>query len=67
MTRELRVVHGVDDERDSPTLDDLRAIVLDAGDDIGALWEAMSPQGSTVVAGEPFAAPEVRLYPWSTT
>ena len=67
VTRELRVVHGVDDERDSPSLDDLRAIVLDTGDDIGALWEAMSPQGSTVVAGELFAAPEVRLYPWSTT
>ncbi len=66
-TRELRRVHGVDDERETPDIDDLRVIARDAGGDVGALWEAMSPQGSTVVAGELFAAPEVRFYPWVTT
>jgi hypothetical protein len=27
----------------------------------------MSPQGSDVIAGDVFAVPDVRLYPWSTT
>ncbi len=66
-TRELRITHGVDDERETPDIADLRGIARDAGDDVGALWEAMSPQGSTVVAGELFAAPDVRFYPWATT
>ena len=66
-TRGARLVHGVDDERDSPDIDDLWCIVRDAGHDVGALWEAMSPQGTTVVAGELFDAPEVSLYPWTRT
>jgi SAM-dependent methyltransferase len=66
-TRELRVAHGVDDERATPSRADLTALVEATGHDIGALWEAMSPQGTDVVAGDLFAAPEVRLYPWSTT
>ncbi|MDH2902856.1 MAG: class I SAM-dependent methyltransferase [Actinomycetota bacterium] len=64
-TRDERIVHGVDDERDSPDIADLRYIIRDAAHDIGALWEAMSPQGTTVVAGELFDAPEVALYPWT--
>ena len=67
VTRELRVAHGVDDERDTSTLDDLSEIVDSCGNDIGALWEAMSPQGSDVIAGDLFAVPDVRFYPWSTT
>lgn len=66
-TRGMRIAHGVDDERATPDIDDLRAMAHDVGQDIGALWEAMSPQGSSVVAGELFTVPEVHLYPWATT
>jgi trans-aconitate methyltransferase len=66
-TRGLRVAHGVDDERETPSLEDVSAIVESCGADVGALWEAMSPQGSDVVAGGLFAPPDVRLYPWTTT
>jgi SAM-dependent methyltransferase len=67
VTKELRVTHGVDDEREPSSMDDLNEIVASCGYDVGALWEAMSPQGSDVVAGDLFVAPDVRLYPWSTT
>ena len=66
-TRDLRVDLGVDDERETPSLADLDALVEACGGDIGSLWEAMSPQGTDVVAGDLFDAPDVRLYPWSTT
>jgi trans-aconitate methyltransferase len=66
-TRGLRYEYGVDDERDSPTEDELREIVETTGHDVGALWEAMSPQGSDVVAGDLFEEPHVYLYPWSTS
>lgn len=66
-TRGLRVGHGVDDERETPSLDDLNAIVESSGGDVGALWEAMSPQGTDVVAGDLFAAPDVRFYQWAAT
>ena len=67
VTRELRVGHGVDDERETPSFADVEELVASCGYDIGVLWEAMSPQGSDVIAGELFAVPDVRLYPWSTT
>ena len=66
-TRTLRERGGVDDERETPTVDDLRELVATHGDDVGALWEAVSPQGSDVVADDLFEAPEVHLYPYSTT
>ena len=66
-TRDLRDEHGVDDERATPTIEELAALVATHGRDVGALWEAVSPQGTDVVAGDLFAAPDVRLYPWSTT
>jgi len=67
VTRELRVAHGIDDEREPSSVDDLHEVIETCGHDIGALWEAMSPQGSDVIAGDLFDAPDVRLYPWSTT
>jgi SAM-dependent methyltransferase len=67
MTREARIAHGVDDERDTPALEDVLEMVEATRYDVGALWEAMSPQGSDVIAGDVFAVPDVRLYPWSTT
>ena len=66
-TRGLRAAHGVDDERESPGLEDVRAMTRDVANDIGEFWEAMSPQGTSEVAGGLFATPEVRVYPWSTT
>jgi trans-aconitate methyltransferase len=66
-TRELRVTHGVDDERETPALEDLLEIVDATGYDIGALWEAMSPQGTDVIAGGLFGVPDVRFYQWTTT
>lgn len=66
-TAELRRSHGVDDERQSPSAPELSEIVEATGHDVGALWEAMSPQGSDVIAGDLFGAPDVRLYPWTTT
>lgn len=66
-TRALRVAHGMDDERETPSLDDLNAIVHDTGYDVGALWEALSPQGSDVIAGGLFEVPDVRFYEWTTT
>jgi len=66
-TRTLREKSGVDDERETPSLDHLRGLVGTHGHDVGALWEAVSPQGSDVVAGRLFEAPDIRLYPWSAT
>jgi trans-aconitate methyltransferase len=67
VTSELRRSHGADDERESPSVQELTEIVDDTGYDVGALWEAMSPQGSDVIAGDLFGVPDVRLYPWVTT
>jgi trans-aconitate methyltransferase len=67
VTTELRRAHGADDERESPSAQELTEIVDGTGHDVGALWEAMSPQGSNVIAGDLFGAPDVRLYPWVTT
>ncbi len=64
-TAGLREEYGVDEERPTPTLDELGDIVTTHGHDVGSLWEALSPQGSDVVAGDLFDAPDVRLYPWS--
>lgn len=66
-TRGLRVTHGVDDQREAPSLEELSRVIASHDHDVGALWEAISPQGSDVVAGARFAAPDVRLYPWTTT
>jgi SAM-dependent methyltransferase len=66
-TRDLRRDYGDDDERESPRVEDLEGLIDATRGDVGALWEAMSPQGSDVVAGDLFGAPDVRLYPWATT
>jgi len=66
-TRDRRESFGVDDERATPSREDLEVLIRDCGHDVGALWEALSPQGSSVVAGDLFEEPDVRLYPWSTT
>lgn len=67
VTRELRARHGVDDERGTLDLEELRALIDDTAADIGELWEALSPQDSSVVAGDLFNKPVVRVYPWSCT
>ena len=66
-TAGLREEYGVDEERPSPTPDELGDIVTAHAHDVGSLWEAVSPQGSDIVAGDLFDAPDVRLYPWSTS
>ncbi|MBW4029370.1 MAG: class I SAM-dependent methyltransferase [Acidobacteria bacterium] len=66
-TRTLRAQLGVGEEREASTVGDVRQLVTAHGHDIGDLWEAVSPQGSPVVADDLFGAPDVRLYPWSTT
>ncbi len=66
-TRDLRTRYGVDDQRDVGTFEELARVVRENLHDIGALWESLSPQGSTIVAGGLFEAPVVRLYPWSAT
>ena len=64
-TRELRVASGVGTRDDSYSREELTSLVAEASGDIGDLWESLSAQGTEVVAGDLFAAPEVRLYPWS--
>ncbi|MDE3138539.1 MAG: class I SAM-dependent methyltransferase [Acidobacteriota bacterium] len=64
-TARLREEYGVDEERPSPTPDELGDIVTAHAHDVGSLWEAVSPQGSDIVAGDLFGAPDVHLYPWS--
>jgi trans-aconitate methyltransferase len=65
-TQVLRSLHGDVDEHESPSLAALATLVETTGHDIGALWEAISPQGTEVVAGDLFDAADVRLYPWTT-
>ena len=65
-SREWREEWGVDDG-ETFTWRALRRLVEEFSSDIGALWEALSPQGSAVRAGDSFTPPEVRLYPWSAT
>ncbi len=66
-TSDVRRDYGVVDERESPSVEDLDGLIATSRHDVGALWEALSPQGSSVIAGELFDAPDVRLYPWTTT
>ena len=63
-TRVIREDYGVEEEGDVRTLEEYRQWVTSARDDVGALWEAMSPHGSTTLARELFAPPKVRFYPW---
>ena len=65
-TRELRARYGVDEEAEIP-LSHLKSITERYGGDIGAMWEALNPRDSAVIAGDLFAAPVVRIYRWSTT
>jgi 2-polyprenyl-3-methyl-5-hydroxy-6-metoxy-1,4-benzoquinol methylase len=65
-TRELRMSYGDVDELESATVDHVRSMIESSGGDIGALWEALSMQGTDALAGELFAAPDVRSYRWST-
>ena len=67
LTRDRRLASGVNDRDDAYDTEELRSVIDGASADIGALWEALSAQGSEVVAGDLFAAPEVRLYRWSNT
>lgn len=66
-TRDLRQSYGVLDEAEAMTIERLRTMVEVSGSDIGGLWEALSQQGTDVLAGELFTAPDVRLYTWSAT
>lgn len=66
-TRELRMSYGDDDDGESAKVGRVRSIIESSSGDIGALWEALSMQGTDALAGGLFAAPDVRSYPWSTT
>jgi SAM-dependent methyltransferase len=66
-TRDLRQSYGVGDEEETMTIGRIRTMVKESGGDIGGLWEALSQQGTDVLAGELFSAPDVRLYTWSAT
>jgi SAM-dependent methyltransferase len=66
-TRDLRQGYGVGDEEGAMTMGRMRTLVKESGGDIGVLWEALSRQGTDVLAGEFFSAPDVRLYTWSAT
>jgi SAM-dependent methyltransferase len=66
-TRDLRQRYDVADEEGAMTIGRMRTMVKESGSDIGGLWEALSQQGTDVLAGELFSAPDVRLYTWSAT
>lgn len=66
-TRGLRQRYGVVDEVEAMTLERIRTVVEVSGGDIGGLWEALFQQGTDVLAGEIFSAPDVRLYTWSVS
>lgn len=65
MTRNWHHEYGLGDEEwNAPTEAELTGMVMAAGTDIGALWEAIEPQGTDMVAGALFAPANVSWYPW---
>ena len=53
------------EETTSPTEEQLVSALKEAGADIGAVWEAAEPQGSSVVAGPLFDVPTVSWHRWN--